>query len=198
MATELKKTLPVSLSIISLLILFSMFSVTRIIPPDDLKDLLNLNFNTGLFGILSIEIYITTLIWPFCGLSGFCLFPLALATTLGFAFVPKPQKFTNQTFLMLLTPSIYPIFISSFLGYLSVKSTDDMFIFPEGSWPYQVLTALFISCIAWCLALWSHFKLNSSDKELKWFVFLIVSAQAILTLQFFIVSILGRIPHLHW
>jgi hypothetical protein len=191
-----KKSLLISSVIFLLVLLSSIVILVNLFPREDIETFLH--FNYALMGILNTEILLGSLFYPFFWLSPSNLYPLAILILFSLALRPNPGKISPKTFPFLLTPSVYPILMTLFQAYLSVKSTNDMFIFPEGSWPYQVLTALFISCVAWSFALWLHFKLNSSDKELKWFVFFIVSAQTILCLQFYSFAISGRIPRLHW
>ncbi|MDX2106298.1 MAG: hypothetical protein SFY67_07845 [Candidatus Melainabacteria bacterium] len=187
--------------LVSSLILFAMVSSTilvcaEIIPKNQFKDLLYFNFS--LFAILSVEMLLKSLIYPFYCLSLLTIFPIAFLTTMGLAFTPKPKTVTKKMFGILLSPTVCPILIVALQAYLSANNNDELLIYKEDSWPYQLLHTLLISCVSLCTAVWMHFNITSTDKELKWFTFWILLAQAIICLQFYLEAIMSKMPAAHW
>lgn len=187
--------------LVSSLILFAVVSSTflvcvEIIPKNQFKDFLYFNF--ALFVILSIEMSLNSLIYPFYSLSLFTIFPILFSTAMGLAFTPMPKMVTKKMLGILLSPTVYPILIIALQAYLSANNNDELLIYKEGSWPYQILHTLLISCVSLCTAVWMHFNLTSTDKELKWFAFWIVLAQTIICLQFYSEAIMNKMPAAHW
>lgn len=196
MQQALKRPKFISSLIFFSIVLLTVLACIEIIPKNQFKDLLY--FNYALFVILSVEMSLNSLLYPFYSLSFFTLFPVAFFIAISFAFKPKPKIWTKEMFGISLSPMACPISIIALQAYLSANNNNELLVYTEGTWPYQLLHTILIACISACTAIWAHFNLTSTDKELKWFVFWIELSLTVICLQYYAVALNSKMPAAHW